>query len=221
MDFETWSPLYDTIMAEFGYDREADEGSARCLEVMVPSERLCGPLCIRRRIRPKVTVCAPGPSLPDKLDQIDPQSTIVAAGPATSILFDHGIVPHILVTDLDGMVEADIKCNAIGTLAVIHAHGDNLERVLELVPRFVGPITPTTQSVPDPRIFNFGGFTDGDRAVCLVRQFGARYVNMVGFDFDHPSVKAGQDPNIKILKLQWAKKIIFEHNPKGVELSMV
>lgn len=221
MDFETWSPLYETIVAEFGFDREADEGSARCLEVMVPSERLCLPSCLRRRIKEKVTVVAYGPSLEGKIHLIDAHDTVISAGPATTVLFDHGIRPDILVTDLDGPIEADVKCNAMGTVAVIHAHGDNLGNILGIIPRFEGLMTPTTQSLPSSGVFNFGGFTDGDRAVCLARHFGAREVRLVGFDFEDPRLKPGQDRVAKLRKLRWAKHIIIDLNPPEVVLSTI
>jgi uncharacterized Rossmann fold enzyme len=219
MDFETWSPYYESILAEFGYDREGDEGSARCLGALVPSEHLCRPMCLAKRIKGRVTVCAHGPSLESKLHLIDPHDTLISAGPATTVLYENGIRPDVLVTDLDGPIEADVRCNAMGTVAVLHAHGDNLDNILELVPRFEGQVTPTTQSVPIPGVFNFGGFTDGDRAVCLARHFGAREVRLVGFDFEEPRLKPGQDREVKLRKLRWARRIIYDLNPSEVALS--
>ena len=219
MDFEQWSPWYEAIRADFGFDRERDEGSARSLAAMVPPEQLCRPDRLRTKIRNEVTVCANGPSLDGRLHLIDKRSTIISAGPATTVLYEGGIRPDIFVTDLDGPIEADLRCNQEGSVAVIHAHGDNLDRLVELVPRFLGPIVPTTQAAPSPNIFDFGGFTDGDRAVCLARHFGARKVRLLGFDFDEPRLKPGQDRQVKLRKLAWARKIIFDLNPPEVELS--
>jgi len=78
----------------------------------------------------------------------------------------------------------------------------------------------TTQSRPDNIVSNYGGFTDGDRAVCIARHFGARNILLLGFDFDRPSGKEGSDPRIKAMKLWWAKKIIFDHNGQGVSIEM-
>lgn len=206
-------------MADFGFDREKDEGSARSLAAMVPPEQLCRPDRLRAKIRKEVTVCANGPSLDGRLHLIDKRSTIISAGPATTVLYESGIQTDIFVTDLDGPIEADLRCNQEGSVAVIHAHGDNLDRLVELVPRFLGPIVPTTQSAPTHNVFDFGGFTDGDRAVCLARHFGARKVRLLGFDFDEPRLKPGQDRQVKLRKLAWARKIIFDLNPPEVELS--
>jgi uncharacterized Rossmann fold enzyme len=219
MDFAVWSPIYESILKDFAFDREGDEGSARCLSTMVPSEQLCRPECLRKRVREKVTICANGPSLDERLHLIDRNGTIISAGPATTVLYENGIRPDILVTDMDGPIEADVRCNAIGTIAVLHAHGDNLELIMEQVPRFHGFITPTTQSLPGHNIYNFGGFTDGDRAVCLARHFGARRIHLIGFDFDEPRLKPGQDRATKLKKLGWARRIVFDLNPPDVDLS--
>jgi 2-amino-4-hydroxy-6-hydroxymethyldihydropteridine diphosphokinase len=106
-------------------------------------------------------------------------------------------------------------------VAVIHAHGDNSDAIMENIDMFTGPVMITTQSTPDLLLCNFGGFTDGDRAVCLARHFGARRINLVGFDFDNPSCKEGSDPAVKKKKLSWAKHIIFDMNPPGVELKSI
>jgi uncharacterized Rossmann fold enzyme len=218
MDFEEWSPWYEAILTDFGFNREKDEGSARSLAAMVPPGQLFRPTRLRAKIGNVVTVCANGPSLDGRLGLIDRGSTIISAGPATTVLYESGIQPDIFVTDLDGPIEADLRCNQEGSVAVIHAHGDNLDRLVELVPRFHGPIVPTTQAVPAQNIFDFGGFTDGDRAVCLARHFGAKRVQLLGFDFDEPRLKPGQDRGTKLRKLAWARKIIFDLNPPEVEL---
>ncbi|MCQ2071391.1 MAG: DNA transporter, partial [archaeon] len=74
---------------------------------------------------------------------------------------------------------------------------------------FEGPVVLTTQGRPQNTVFNYGGFTDGDRCVCLAREFGATRILLYGFDFDHPTVKEGSDPSRKLAKLGWAKRIIF------------
>ncbi len=194
MDFEEWSPWYEAILADFGFDREKDEGvGPQPGRDGAAGAAISSATAFGFKIRNEVTVCANGPSLDGRLDLIDTKSTIISAGPATTVLYESGIRPDIFVTDLDGPIEADLRCNQEGSVAVIHAHGDNLDRLVELVPRFHGPIVPTTQAAPSEDIFDFGGFTDGDRAVCLARHFGAMRVHLLGFDFDEPRLKPGQD----------------------------
>lgn len=74
--------------------------------------------------------------------------------------------------------------------------------------RFRGPVVLTTQSAPESTVFCFGGFTDGDRAVCIAQEMGARRVVLEGFDFSEPCPKDGSDPAVKLRKLRWAERII-------------
>ena len=67
---------------------------------------------------------------------------------------------------------------------VVHAHGDNIPLLKHWVPRFTGPLVATTQSTPLPHVHNFGGFTDGDRAVFAADELGAASITLVGFDLD-------------------------------------
>jgi uncharacterized Rossmann fold enzyme len=101
---------------------------------------------------------------------------------------------------------------------VVLGHSDNLGKILDVVPRLVGPIVPTTQVRPHGHLSNFGGFTDGDRAVELARHLGARKVNLLGFDFRNPNPQGGKDLDRKLRKLAWAKRLIYDLNPPGVVL---
>ena len=57
-------------------------------------------------------------------------------------------------------------------------------------------------------VADYGGFTDGDRAVCICQEFGVRRIVLRGFDFLHPNPKPGSDPAVKLRKLGWAERII-------------
>ena len=48
----------------------------------------------------------------------------------------------------------------------------------------LNPVIGTTQIEPISDVYNFGGFTDGDRAVFLAEHFGAKEIELVGFDFE-------------------------------------
>ncbi|MFP4197555.1 MAG: 6-hydroxymethylpterin diphosphokinase MptE-like protein [Methanomassiliicoccales archaeon] len=209
MEFEEWEPLYMEILEEFGYSREEDERAARVLTSLVSGRRWCDPNCLRERIGGSATVCGNAPSLEVELDDRSPSGTILSADGATKALMDRGFFPDLIVTDLDGDLDPQVEANSRGAVAVIHAHGDNVERLREHVPRFRGRITPTTQSKPFDRVFNFGGFTDGDRAFHLARHFGAE-VSLMGFDFEFPR-EGGEVGDLKRRKLQWAKRLI--HGP--------
>ena len=203
---EDWEPIYSEILKDMGYDRESDENSARVLKTlmvnadMVTEDEL--------GIGDTVSVFGAADCLERDIGKKVPEGTLISAGSATSAVMRAGIIPDIVVTDLDGDIGSQIEANRKGAVAVLHAHGDNIELIMRYSKEFSGKVLLTTQSKPDFVICNFGGFTDGDRAVCLARHMGARRILLYGFDFDNPSRKDGSDPQIKKRKLSWARRII-------------
>ena len=219
MKYPDWEAIYCRILDDFGYSRKDDEYSARVLATLVGGRRVCGPDCLGEIIGRTVTVYGFGPNLEKEMDEVEPSGTIMSADGATAELVKRGIIPDIVTTDLDGGIDAQIIANGKGAVAVIHAHGDNVERVKEYVPFFPGKITPTTQSRPFDQVYNFGGFTDGDRAVMLARHFGATRILLIGFDFASARTQRGKDAAVKAKKLKWARKLIYDLNPPKVLLS--
>jgi hypothetical protein len=197
--FEDWEPYYLRILAHFSFDRAKDEEAAVLLSSLLTRDDLAlleG--CIRGR---PATVCGNGPNLIEELDRI--QGTIIAADGAANHLFARGIRPDAIVTDLDGATDAFIGMNRAGTVIVVHAHGDNMDLLRRWVPRFPGPLVGTTQSRPFDGIHNFGGFSDGDRAVFLADALGASEVKLAGFDLDDPTVGP-----VKRGKLLFARELL-------------
>jgi len=216
MSPEEWELIYREIIEDFDYDRASDEYSARMLKaVMMNSNLISDDEVIMQR---KATVLGCSDGLEKDVELITPQGTLIATGSAVGRLKEIGVVPDIVVTDLDGDIEPQIKASKAGAVTFIHAHGDNFEQIQKHAHEFSGPVVLTTQSRPDDIVSNYGGFTDGDRAVCIARHFGAKDIVLLGFDFDNPSKKEGSDPKIKARKLQWAKKIIFEYNEPGISI---
>jgi len=182
--FEEWEPYYLQILADFGFDRAADEEAARVLDRLLPRDSL--PL-LEARIRGKeVTVCGNAPTLDRDLNRLT--GVVVAADRAADRLFRHGVRPAAIATDLDGATEEFVEMNLRGTVIVVHAHGDNIPLLHRWVPHLPGPLVGTTQARPVGRIHNFGGFSDGDRAVFLAHAMGASRVSLAGFDLDDPAV---------------------------------
>jgi len=154
-----------------------------------------------------VLVCGNAPKLRKELSEIDLAAyVIIAADGAAAVLMDTGRVPEVICTDLDGNSEADIEKEILacekGSIVLIHAHGDNVDKLEKYVPRFKHFIA-TTQAMPFDKVYNFGGFSDGDRCVFVAREFGANEIRLAGFDFDDPDVNL-----LKKMKLKWAKKLI-------------
>lgn len=202
MDLREWEPLYEEILSDFGFSRSDDESSARLLKALMQNADLIDD----DEIRITGSVVVVGPASPS-LDGIGDR-TVIAAGSAMSVLESIGVRPDILVTDLDGDIVPQIEASKDGVITFIHAHGDNSGRIMDHAKEFTGPVVLTTQSVPDNVIRNYGGFTDGDRAVCIAFELGADEVELRGFDFDRPVGKDGSDPSVKAKKLKWARRII-------------
>lgn len=199
MEFKDWEPHYCEILSYFGFDRAGDEEAACLLASLLPRDNLLS-LAALTCDKP-VTVCGNAPCLKDELDNI--QGVVFAADAAADVLDSHGIYPDAVFTDLDGASDRLLELNTDGTIVVVHAHGDNIALLKHWVPRFEGPLVGTTQSTPLPHVHNFGGFSDGDRAVFAADELGAADITLIGFDLDDNDV----DP-VKRGKLIWARKLL-------------
>ncbi len=199
MNFEEWEPLYQEILQYFGFDRAEDEKAAFILSTLARRDDigllrdLCGGT--------HVTVCGNAPCLPSELDQV--RGVVFAADAASEVLLARGIRPDAVFTDLDGATDRYLSMNNEGTVMVVHAHGDNIPLLSYWVPRFEGPMVATTQARPFDRVYNFGGFTDGDRAVFAADSLGAAGITIIGFDLDSRDA----DP-MKRGKLGWARRLL-------------
>jgi uncharacterized Rossmann fold enzyme len=209
MNLDEWQPFYLEIVREFGYDRQQDERSAQILSDLL-AEKACFDSVLAKMSRLvegcEVLVCGKAPILVRDIEsgKIEGQETIIAADGATSILLAQGIIPHIIVSDLDGRISDLKRANALCAIMVVHAHGDNINAIETHVPS-LSAVLGTTQAKPKPLLLNVGGFTDGDRAVFLAKEYGARTISAIGFDFSDSSVTP-----TKMRKLQWAKRLL-EH----------
>ncbi|MBQ4596879.1 MAG: DUF115 domain-containing protein [Methanocorpusculum sp.] len=202
MKFEEWESYYQRILDYFGFGREEDEEAARILSSLLSRDDfalLSGMLC-----NAEVIVAGNAPSLPADIKNTDFSGKIViAADAAARVLKKGGVTPQIVFTDLDGLDDDVLEMNAEGTLLAVHAHGDNIPLVKSWVPKMQGPVVGTTQSAPLSNVYNFGGFSDGDRGVFAAHELGAASVSLIGFDLDDTSV----DP-VKHGKLMIARKLL-------------
>jgi len=199
MEFKDWEPYYCEILSYFGFERAEDEVAARLLASLMPRDNLLS-LAALTCDNP-VTVCGNAPCLKDELGKIN--GVVFAADAASDVLDSNGIRPDAVFTDLDGASDRLLALNKEGTIVVVHAHGDNIALLKHWIPRFEGPIVATTQGTPLPHVHNFGGFSDGDRAVFAADELGAEQITLIGFDCDDEDV----DP-VKHGKLIWARKLL-------------
>ena len=206
MRLESWEPQYRAILEDFGFSRSRDEEAAELLRELLQGREnslLAAEALLSGR---RAVVCGNAPCLSRELEDMRDgemdNAVFLAADGATVSLLEHGILPAIVVTDLDGSFPAILKANKLGSIVVVHAHGDNLEALKRYVP-LLDMVIGTAQCRPPEGLYNFGGFTDGDRAVFLAREMGAASIDLAGFDFEDQSVTPR-----KKKKLAWAKKLI-------------
>lgn len=212
MDFKTWEPIYASILKDFHFSREEDERSAEILSELLDGKILVTHEEFDSLIRDRlVFVIGGGKGLINELDREDidiSKGIVIVADGATSTLMKMGSLPDIIVTDLDGNIEDQISANERGAITVIHAHGDNIDQIWKYTLKFEGKVIGTVQCKPFGNLLNFGGFTDGDRAVFLAKHFGAKRIILLGFDFENVAEKPNRDKDTKLRKLRWAKRLI-------------
>ncbi len=211
MTITGWESKYRDILKDFGYSRNKDTQSAKLLNSLL--QKKTPSIGIRDLIKDKpVFVIGAGPSLPSCISILKRHKKItkIVADGATKAIIENGLRPDIVVTDLDGDIKSLKKVGRTNTIMVVHAHGDNSERI-NLVKYFKNCIG-TTQTKPIRKINNFGGFTDGDRCVFLADYFKAKKIILLGMDFGTRIGKYSkskvENRTTKIAKLRRGKKLL-------------
>ncbi|WP_050032318.1 6-hydroxymethylpterin diphosphokinase MptE-like protein [Halorubrum halophilum] len=204
MNFETFEPAYEAILADFGFDRAADE---RARDV---AAEIATPFPLNRLgdwRGETVAIVGAAPCLveePDEVETARDADAVVAASTAADALRERGVAVDCMVTDLDKNPDTAAELTREGVPVAAHAHGDNVPAVREWLPRFADEATlATTQAAPVGPVRNLGGFTDGDRAAFLADHVGAGRLVFPGWDFDDPDVNP-----MKARKLDWAARLL-------------
>jgi 2-amino-4-hydroxy-6-hydroxymethyldihydropteridine diphosphokinase len=199
---------------EFGYSTEKDQKAAEMLSYMIKRKALQVSK-IQKKIEGKeVLVIGAGPSLEKNIEFIKKNKKYIkiAANGVVEILLNKKIRPDIVVSDLDGNPKYLRMAEKLGAIIVIHAHGDNVQNLEKNVPKF-RKIIGTTQVMPTENVYNFGGFTDGDRSVFLAEEMRAKSITLIGMDFDNNPRKFSTndhdvDFELKRKKLKTAKRLL-------------
>jgi uncharacterized Rossmann fold enzyme len=204
MEFDEWEPVYRAVLADFGYDRAADERARDLLIDLLPADsRTAVPTLPDEPTT--VAVAGAGPSLAADLSLVREADLVFAAATAADTLLDRGLSVDCVVTDLDKHPDTVRQLTREGTPVAVHAHGDNVELIRQCVPDCdPAAVLPTTQAAPVGPVRNFGGFTDGDRAAFLADHLGANSLVFPGWDFDDPDVDG-----TKARKLRWAERLLY------------
>ena len=235
MDMGTWIPIYKEIASDLCLSEKEDLEAARELvELLENNSRIRDRNTVLDRLKVMIEnrtciIFGGGPSLEKEtadlisgmeMDQNRDHLTLITADGSTSILYRSGIVPDIIVTDLDGGLEDQIGAVIKGAVMVVHGHGDNREVIRDTVGKLEGMVIGSTQLDPKdvPGAVNFGGFTDGDRATHLADSLGASRIVLIGFDSTHVGTKlhdGGKRKDLddgskktKMNKLNWAAVLL-------------
>jgi uncharacterized Rossmann fold enzyme len=202
MEFGLWEKYYTEILEDFGFSRKNDEESAKLLDEILSTEGCLTLEDLKGFVdfSDKFIVFGAGPSLKEHVkflkENYDLKDyVLVAADGATTALIEERIAPDIVATDLDGNLDDILLANFRGANIAIHAHGDNIDKIARLTPFFTSVIG-TTQAQPVGNLYNFGGFTDGDRALFLAVALDASEITLAGMDFGETVTRYSR-PNIK------------------------
>ncbi|MHA1995321.1 MAG: 6-hydroxymethylpterin diphosphokinase MptE-like protein [Candidatus Hodarchaeales archaeon] len=197
MRLDKWNKEYLKIVSKLDLNIEEDIRSAKRLESLLLAKLSYGSSYILNKLhlslkQPNLVVGA-GPSLETDLNQCKEKLrledlVIIAVDGSCSLFRQLQIIPDIVITDLDGEWSAIRWAISHGAITLIHAHGDNQPLVQQFFTEddFLKKETyvwGSTQNVFKTILFNFGGFTDGDRAIFLSIHFQSPLIGLIGFDF--------------------------------------
>ena len=211
MIISKWREKYLDILKEFKYDENRDNESAIILNSFLKKSN------INKKIidlikGETVFVIGSGPSLTTAIPKLKNfrKSVKIAADSSVKPLVENGIMPDIIVTDLDGDPNTLEKIGQTESIFVVHAHGDNIEklRFTKKLKNCIG----TTQSKSFSKLQNYGGFTDGDRSVFLAHHFKAKRIILFGMDFGNHIGKFSNtkksERKMKLKKLKRAELLL-------------
>ena len=191
--------IQDEIRESFGWGLESDYESAKSLVSQ------CNNPTPSLHFESKVTVvgaAAPPGIVPD-------YPAIVADG-AIGAISDLSKVA-LIVTDGDGTPHLEKALNK-GIPICLHAHGDNQDswaRILSIIDENQEVLLTHQTPYDIDGMHNPGGFTDGDRAVCIAFALGATEVELVGFSINDVGQWSGvTDEKRKLIKLKWMNRVL-------------
>jgi uncharacterized Rossmann fold enzyme len=222
MEWMEWQPIYQDIVNRLGLDSEMDVQATQILTDLLMSINP-DPLLkvLKQKIVDKtIVVCGAGPSLEKHVQALKERSdyqdlVFVAADGAVSLLLEQNCPCDIIITDLDGDYNHIEQATQNGALCIVHGHGDNIDKILDMVPN-LGQVLGSTQVEPTERVFLWGGFTDGDRACYVATTYSPERIILAGMDFGRVVGKWSKPsheshfiaPQRKLIKLEIAHELI-------------
>ena len=214
------------VREAFGWSEEDDVESAVLLQQSLANHSLWAPAMreltltrLRNELVNAERVVLLGAAVePSELQRFDgTQAVFVAADGAVGVLETFNRLACV-VSDFDGAEHLDRAAEA-GQIIVAHAHGDNTNRWNGILQRWQEHSTPPSLVLSHQvtkeltGVYNFGGFTDGDRALCFVLSMGVilENIELIGFSTQKIGAwSATTTPPIKMQKLEWMRRIVTE-----------
>ncbi|WP_304125170.1 6-hydroxymethylpterin diphosphokinase MptE-like protein [Methanosphaera cuniculi] len=230
--YNNWDKWYVKILDDFNFSMKEDIKSANLLNELIMKK---GKFNIDDMdVKKQAIIFGAGPSIKKHITYLKENFklddyTLIAADGTTEALMEEDIIPDIIVTDLDGKITPIKNANHKGSILYVHAHGDNIDKIQKHVKNLEN-IIPTTQAKPTGLLENYGGFTDGDRAVHIaIYALGINDITMAGMDFgtivtrySRPNILTPQaeTDEFKEKKLDYASKLIksLSDNNKDVKI---
>lgn len=225
LTLDEWLKIYEDIAKRLRLSPIEDERAAEMLNVLIRNRGLepsqIKPLIIGKH----AIIVGAGPSVIEDLEGLkrikrENLVFITCDGATKAFMEVFETHPDIIVTDLDGYLKEQVLCSKSGSIAIVHAHGDNKTEIATYVPK-LEKVMGTTQVKPKEKVFNFGGFTDGDRAVYIAGYFKPKSITLVGMNLEEEVGKFSKpiifDRTKKIQKLKIAKELLELFAKKNIE----
>ncbi|MHA1228669.1 MAG: 6-hydroxymethylpterin diphosphokinase MptE-like protein [Candidatus Hodarchaeales archaeon] len=234
MKWKDWKTFYYNILTTLNIEEKSDIQSCKVLEDKLQPFMDLSFSRTQEKLRIlfsyPLLIAGAGPSLENDVKTLITSTTartfsLVSCDGSTSLFKELNIKPDVVFTDLDGdhsSIEWGIKN---GSLVIIHAHGDNITLVKSFISKnqnllSKGAILGTCQCYTEKYLLNYGGFTDGDRAIFTAFHYQSPIIGLIGFDLgktigkystlNSPSIK---NSDRKIKKLEIAKYLIAQSYP--------
>lgn len=231
--YNNWEKWYEIILDDFSFSKEDDICSARILDGMISKKEKYD---LSQKYLPyNAIIFGAGPSIKTHITYLKnnvnlDEYLLIAADGATTALLEEDIIPNIIVTDLDGDMSSIFESNKKGSILYVHAHGDNMDKIRKYVDK-LDKIIPTCQCEAFGNLENYGGFTDGDRAVHIaVYSLNIRKMILAGMDFGNiitkysrPEIKEQfqKADSFKEKKLIYAEKLIDSIKKENVQIEII
>ena len=221
--------IQDEVRAHFGWELQADVASAKSMKMAFDEaepfglskwninarNQSLGVLQLKLLKATAVVFVGAAVESQELEEMVGDGVVFIAADGAVGALPTQADLACI-VSDFDGTTHLELAAKS-GATIIAHAHGDNIEAWNECVETWSHFSNPPALvlSHQTPHYFegmhNWGGFTDGDRALCMAHSLGVNFedVYLVGYTLSRVGQWSGRtQESLKLAKLQWMAAVV-------------